>query len=333
MRTLAPVSNFVQWAQLGVGVAQLGEMQHLNAQFQAQHDHARRQALLTDMLFRTEQRAKQLSIVAEKDPLVAAMLAEEWLASVGQVTPELFVQLEHKRTWTAATGRLHAVSGPLQDPAARALVQQVRGAGEEARRIQQGFGGANPEQRLAVLQHERAGHDARATKSTRLAMILGAVAVALPIALLIFGAIAAAALPSGKHATVGVDFGAIGAFAFLIFIGCGGASAYNIASWSDARAKSGRLEGDLRAVSGAVAQMQAFSADPNRGGVLTRFYAEHPAYGWPLPAVDDAAPLSAAVVSTHVVERQIVMVRCKFCQALTPVDGATCRHCGAGGFS
>ncbi|MFI5301778.1 MAG: hypothetical protein ACHREM_27120, partial [Polyangiales bacterium] len=35
----------------------------------------------------------------------------------------------------------------------------------------------------------------------------------------------------------------------------------------------------------------------------------------------------------HVIERQIVVIRCRFCAALTPVDLAECRACGgqAGG--
>lgn len=35
---------------------------------------------------------------------------------------------------------------------------------------------------------------------------------------------------------------------------------------------------------------------------------------------------------THVVERQIVVARCTFCGALSPVDGPRCQHCGAAPF-
>jgi hypothetical protein len=37
--------------------------------------------------------------------------------------------------------------------------------------------------------------------------------------------------------------------------------------------------------------------------------------------------------STHVVERQVVVTRCKFCRGHTPLDAPTCHHCGAAGFS
>src|SRR5690349_9383179 len=98
------MSNFVQWAQLGVASAQLDQLHALSAQFQAQwraqHDAQRRQAILADMLYQTERRAKQLTMVAERDPIVAAMFAEEWLSSVRFVGPEAFVQIEHKKVWS-----------------------------------------------------------------------------------------------------------------------------------------------------------------------------------------------------------------------------------------
>ena len=41
-----------------------------------------------------------------------------------------------------------------------------------------------------------------------------------------------------------------------------------------------------------------------------------------------------AVVRVHekTVERQVVVARCRYCGALTPVDGRRCEHCGATGF-
>lgn len=37
--------------------------------------------------------------------------------------------------------------------------------------------------------------------------------------------------------------------------------------------------------------------------------------------------------SVHVVEKQVVVVRCKFCQAHTPLDAGACRACGAAKFT
>jgi len=36
-----------------------------------------------------------------------------------------------------------------------------------------------------------------------------------------------------------------------------------------------------------------------------------------------------AEAGVHVVERQVVVSRCKFCSALAPVDAAACPSCGA----
>lgn len=38
-------------------------------------------------------------------------------------------------------------------------------------------------------------------------------------------------------------------------------------------------------------------------------------------------------VRRHTIERQVVVVRCKFCQKLTPVDLERCKNCGAPKFS
>lgn len=44
-------------------------------------------------------------------------------------------------------------------------------------------------------------------------------------------------------------------------------------------------------------------------------------------------PGTYAPPSTHVVERQVVVARCRFCRGHTPLDAPTCQHCGATGFS
>jgi len=52
-----------------------------------------------------------------------------------------------------------------------------------------------------------------------------------------------------------------------------------------------------------------------------------PSYGCPPPGHGAYGPPS------HVVERQVVVIRCKFCQAHTPLDGPRCASCGAERFS
>ncbi len=53
--------------------------------------------------------------------------------------------------------------------------------------------------------------------------------------------------------------------------------------------------------------------------------------GYPAPPSYDQVPYSRG--PTHVVERQVVVVRCKFCQAHTPLDAGTCQACGAAKFT
>jgi hypothetical protein len=328
------MSNFVQWAQLSVTTAQLSELQSIHAQFQAQHNAQRQQALLADMLFRTEQRARQLSVLASQDPLVAAIAAEEWLGSVRFVSADLFLQVEHKRSWAGAVSRLQALCAPLDDPGARALAGQVRAAGEEARRLHQELGGANPEPRLASANHEHAVLAQQRDRAGKLAAALGAASIGLPFVLFVGSAIASGIAQAASKKTVDVDSGCIGTLCFLSFLLLAGAAAYQVASWSEGRAKARRAEENLRRVRYGAECLRAFIADPNRGGVLNRFHAEHPAYGRPLPNVDDLAAMPpAGPVSSHVIERQTVVVRCKFCRALTPVDAGVCQYCGAGHFS
>jgi len=49
--------------------------------------------------------------------------------------------------------------------------------------------------------------------------------------------------------------------------------------------------------------------------------------------VEEADPTETPrPVVTHVIERQVVVVRCKFCKVLTPVDRDTCKECGSARF-
>jgi hypothetical protein len=332
------MSNFVQWAQLGVASAQLDQLHSISRQFQAQwqaqHDAHRRQAILADMLYQTERRAKQLSLVAERDALVAAMFADEWLSSVRFVGPDAFIQIEHKKVWATAIARMQALLAPLGDPSGAALVHQVRSALAEIRQIQSELAGqAAPEQRLAALSAERGQLDRQRARAGTFALALGIAAPVVPFVLFFASAIFSGVL-RGLKASVDVDVGCMGTLAFMLFLGLGAGAGWQFSQRSDKVAALKRTEGEAQRLGAAVARWQAFAADPARGGTLARFQQEHPAFNQPLPEVDDAAPLSqVASGPTHIVERQIVMVRCKFCQTLTPVDGATCRNCGAGGFS
>jgi hypothetical protein len=86
----------------------------------------------------------------------------------------------------------------------------------------------------------------------------------------------------------------------------------------------------------AYERLQAFLADPNGGTWLDQTLRRHPLLTKePIPSAPTSSngPAPVRTVEKHsVVERQIVVVRCRFCKELTPVDGATCKNCGAPGF-
>lgn len=137
------MSNFVQWAQLSVATSQRSELQSIHAQFQAQRSAQRQQALLADMLFKTEQRAKQLSVLTNQEPLVATIAAEEWVGSVRSVSADLFSQIEHKRSWAGAVSRLQGARDPapiLADAMHEAFVANGLAAARPGRRARSAVG-------------------------------------------------------------------------------------------------------------------------------------------------------------------------------------------------
>jgi hypothetical protein len=328
------MSNVLQWAQLSVASAQLSEIHNLNAQFQAQQSAHHRQAALADMLFQTERRARQLSVVAGVDALVAAICADEWFTSIQSVTPEMFVQLEHKRIWASSFARVQALRGPLSNPAARNMVHQVRSAAADIGQIYRDLKySASPEVMVSALRQEHDALAVRRDRTKRLALVMGLGVPVFPIVFTIVAAILAGIVKGASGNRYEIDSGCIGTIATVAALVLFAGAIFNFTAWNDAREKMSRRTNELLAMENAMGRLNAFYADPNRGGVLSRFYVEHPVYGHPLPNVDDMPPVSVMPASSHVIERQTVVVRCKYCQNLTPVDSHACRTCGAAGFA
>lgn len=323
--------SYIDFAQLAYAQAQLSQLQGLQAQFQQQANAQRQQAILADMLFQTERRARQLTAVAADDRLVAAMFAQEWMASVRGVAPEHFVQVDHKRAWVAAVGRLQQLQAPMSDPVAATTAQQVWAASTEARSIHQELGGiADPEAQLATLGRQFAELEDQKRRALILAASCGGGAIGGPIALVLIAGIVNSVMTATRSRSE-VDSNCVGTLGTLLFLVLIVAAGIYFSRWSDRSSRAQRASGEYHRVGGAVTRLRTFTADPNRGGVLERFGKEHPAYWRPLPNVDDMAPLSSGPAS--VVERQTVVVRCKYCRALTPVDDKTCHNCGAASFS
>ena len=88
---------------------------------------------------------------------------------------------------------------------------------------------------------------------------------------------------------------------------------------------------------GAVTAFQHFMSAPQGGVALERAWREHPLlFREPAPELPSAGAQGQSVqtyVERQVVERQVVVVRCKFCSQLTPADTDACRSCGAPAFA
>lgn len=322
------MSTFLQWAQLSAANAQISQLHALNVKFHAQRNAQAQQAILADVLFHTERRARQLSAVA--DPIVAAIFAEEWLESVHHVSENLFYQVEHKRSWAGAAGRLRSLCAPLGDQRVRAMAHQVRLASGEIGAIYRDLGPAyaNPDAAYAALSQQHDELAGRSQKTFLRATWTGGGCVCVVLAVM-FGSMV---LGWAVHAIAGsgyyIDSGCINGLSTIVGIGLLGFLVFTLHRWSELRSQETAAGSELRRLGEAIDRLRAFTADPGRGGVLQQFYREHPLYGQPLPNVDDLPQQGS-----HVVERQTVVVYCRYCRALTPVAGRQCHSCGATSFA
>lgn len=322
------MASLIYLARVSIAHAQMRELNALQAQLQQQHDAQRIQALLADALFQTDRRAQQLTVVAEQDPLVAAIFAEQWLSSLRHVTPDSFFQVEHKKGWAAAVSRLQSIHSLLvRDASARDLANRVQWANEQGERLNAAIGG-DAERRVADLAqaHDAASHQV----SLGLKITAGSAAAlfGVPTLCVIIGVIVAAASDKRAGEDAAGTFTCLGTFGGVCAMI---ALVYGFSVWLGSREKARKALSDRQELDKALSDLRAFAADPRGGQLLDAFFRDHPAYMRPLPNVDHLGPTSA--VERQVVERQTVVARCRYCRALTPVDAPTCQYCGAGGFA
>jgi hypothetical protein len=311
-----PGTGFKYVSRSGWGHAQQASYHSQAPLYQQQT--VQREVILADMLFHTERRAKQLTVIASEDKLVAAMWADEWLASVGGVTSDDFLQLEHKRAWSAAAGRLHTLGSVLQEPSASDLLRRVRGAQAEFLAIQQAVGDPQgPEARSSEFQ-QRAEAIAKVRTKGQVKLAIGLAVVGIFI---ILGALAAIG---------GADAGAMGCLGTLaVAVGLLPLT-LGVRDLIECGDQENRLQTEVDGLEQTLTRWRAFAEHPQGGVLLDWFNREHPTYIRPLPNVDDMGPLGGS--SPHVIERQVVLARCRYCKAMTPADGPACRNCGAGAF-
>lgn len=258
------------------------------------------QGNLNHALHETEQRARRVSSVEQHDVFAAAVLAREWLSNVHGLEAGQFHDLHAKRAVTEALEYLQRVAHP--GPALEGDIAAYFARMDHLARFRR-VAGEDPARYVdeARRRFEQQG--------TGLLWLIGIVPCAL-LGLLML------ASPSPGSAIV---FAVLGS-PFVIAL-------------MNARQKKTALERELRERNETGRSYQAFLTAADGFLWLQRMWAEHRLLFEAAPVVPASGRSHAGpLVERHVVERQIVVVRCRFCRQLSPVDRPTCEHCGAAGF-
>jgi len=307
--------------QTSAQLAQVSQLNALNAHFEEQRRAAAIQANLGQALFETERMAKRVAATLQHDAFAAAVLSYDWLALIQGIHSSHFTDVDHKRAWANAHDTLTSAyrNGQFDPHVAPLLTPYFQNRAHFYELLARVDGDPNAFYAAAQQRH------AAATRSKPLSPTV-------PVGLVI--------------ATGGLFFAAViaglaeasGAFAFFFMLGFLGAIASILAFVSASSSKAAHRSAQAR-YEAACRHLEAFSAfmrDPNAGAFLQRIWDEHPLlFHEPIPTPTASMPPSPSVqtfVERKVVERHVVVTRCRFCRGMTPVDGPTCQHCGAPGF-
>lgn len=316
------VQAAAQIRQVQIGQQQVWQLSQLNAQLQMQQRAAAFQANLGQALFETEQMAKRVAATLRHDLFAAAILSHYWWQTISGIRPDHFTDVHSKRAWADAAQILTSTQQRGQmDPGTSLAVNQYLMGMEQFRGLR-AIVGENPDSFLAHAETTAKRSTDRAATLMQRAIVVGTGAAAALIVILVANATKSEAL----------------GFFWLVFLGLCALSFYLGKEWMDASTNGETDRSKLARAKQAVAEYEAFKADPNRGMFLQRAWTDHPLlFNEPIPEVPAPGQAAAGVsVQTYVerqlVERQVVVTRCKFCQQMTPVDGHTCQHCGAPGF-
>jgi hypothetical protein len=311
-----------QIAQIHLSQQQLWQLAQVNSQLHAQQAAAAFQANLGQALFETERMAKRVAATVPQDLFAAAILSHSWLKRIVGLRPELFSDVASKRSWADAYQTLTSTEqrGQMEPSTALAVNQYFR-CMDEWNRFRAKLG-ENPDTFAAhaAADAQRAAH--RVDGATKKLIIGCGGSIALVLLAIILSTVGSSA--SG--------------LVWLIAI-CGAiASYFFVKEYMDAGASNQRFQAAAQEAERILAQYKAFQSDPNGGVFLEHAWREHPLlFQEPIPDATHAHHGAPGVVQTFVerrlVERQIVVTRCKFCQQMTPVDGPSCQHCGAPAFA
>lgn len=280
-----------------------------------QEQHAAYQAGLHQALFDTEQTARRVANTVPQDTFAAAIVAHFWLQKVAGIDVTSFGDITQKRAWAAASDTLRAAVEKGRVECGERIGRYLAGL-EEWRHLYS-FVGDNPGPRIAGLQQLAAA----AEKARQLNWLRAKIG----------GAMVLGSLPVGVIFGFGsADMGA-GVFVLLLLGGCV-LGAISLFAQSGLKTEAARAAHVANVAAGQVAALDAFIADPQLGGFLSQCWEHHPLlFKEPIPDGPPASQGPASVqmyVDRQVVERQVVVTRCRYCQQMTPVDAMACTNCG-----
>lgn len=321
----APAMSVHQFIQT---TTQLDQLARLDAHFRAQREAAALHASLSQALFETEQMAKRVALTFPQDAFAAAIISYDWLVVISGIEPANFSKIEHKRAFfDARQTLLNAYRRAELDPPLGNMVGQYLQCRLQLDALLHAMDGdPNAFIARARYQYSIASAEPKESSTGRKRSSTGPTMVFVGI---LFLSILFAFLGSTALASV----------TFLYMLLAGFVALVSSLSSTSAKSQKDHAERRFAIQNQTIQAYESFMANPNAGGFLRRIWNEHPLlFNEPIPSPDAPSEPRASqlpvqtYVERRVIEKRIVVTRCRFCQQMTPVDGMSCQNCGAPGF-
>jgi hypothetical protein len=244
--------------QIQIAQQQVRQLGAIHDQLARQNFIQQQQAALAHALFELETFTRRVASIAQADTFAAGVLGRVRLNNMQGLTPELFMQLEHKRSWAYATETLEALwRGAQGNPMAHRIAAVVQTLIDWNQRL-----GPDPNSRMAQLNKScEAAHNK--VKNAAILMVLGIVVGGL----LIFGGIALLAGGKTKQES--------DSWWVLVLPGIA-AVVLGIMGVVDAKKKLGEANAAARDYHALYGQFNAWLASPEGGGLLNEAHRRHP---------------------------------------------------------
>jgi hypothetical protein len=254
-----------QSQQTGLMAAQMRQLAGIQSQLAQQQFIQQQQAALQQVLFDTEQFARAVDGWAQQDPFAAGFLAHMRMRSTGEVRPEYFHAIDHKRAWSAVRDRLAARWQAVEQNAQwRDLALRLTRAVDTLVQLQSSLG-QDPQSRLAEVRAKLASTES----GKRLQLTAALVAMVLAL-----GTCAGSSIyVTATNDRSGTCFGTVFVIGFVLTV---------IVTLSNNHTKGKaveRLRSEVRFLEDGLRRWQAFAEDPEGGPLLDRMVADHPLIG------------------------------------------------------